>query len=73
MARHKVLMKLPPMPIKKADATFVVESDGKKFGTLEISMGAIVWYRRNSPKGRKISWKKFDEFMRDIKNRFESR
>lgn len=42
MATHKVMMSMPPREVKRADAQFAVERDGKKFGTLEVSNGSLV-------------------------------
>ena len=44
MATHKAKMTLSPREIKRADASFAVERDGKKFGTLEISNGSTAWF-----------------------------
>lgn len=63
MAKHKVTMTLPPRQIKRADAMFKVNQDGKRFGTLEISNGSLVWFPAYTQYGRKISWKKFDKLM----------
>ena len=73
MATHKVKMTLPPREIKRADATFSVERDGKKFGTLEISNGSIVWFPPYTQDGLKMSWKKFSELMEEHATRVEKR
>lgn len=63
MAKHKVTIRLPERPIGKADAVFYVRRDGRKFGDLTISKGAIVWYRRGTERGRVMSWYKLNELM----------
>lgn len=73
MATHKVKMTLPPREIQRADASFAVERDGKKFGTLEISNGSIVWFPPYTQYGLKMSWKKFSEMMEDQATRVEKR
>ena len=73
MAKHKVVMKLPPREIKRADASFSVRRDGKKLGTLEISNGSLVWYPAGTTYGRKLGWKKFDALMEENATRFETR
>ncbi len=73
MARHKVFMTLPPREIKRADATFAVERDGKKFDTLEISNGSLVWFPPYTKYGLKMTWKKFHELMEANATRVETR
>jgi hypothetical protein len=73
MATHKVTMSLPPREIKRADATFAVERDGKKFGTLEVSNGSLVWFPPYTQHGLKISWKKFHDLMEQHATRVEKR
>ncbi len=73
MAKHKVMMSTPPREVRRADAQFSVERDGKKFGTLEISNGSIVWFPPYTAYGYKVSWKKFDELMADNATKIEKR
>ncbi len=73
MAQHKVVMSLPPREIKRADATFAVERDGKKFGTLEVSNGSLVWFPPYTQYGLKMNWKKFHELMDENATRVEKR
>ena len=73
MPKHSVIVDLPARPIARADAKFHVKSNGRKFGMLAISKGAVVWYPFNSPYGRKLSWEKFDEMMINEATRFEVR
>ena len=73
MARHKVVMELPPKEIKRADVSFTVGRDGKKYGTLEISNGSIVWFPANTVYGCKMGWEQFHELMEAEARRFEKR
>lgn len=73
MAKHKVVMSLPPREIKRADASFAIERDGKKFGTLEISNGTLVWFPPYTKYGLKMGWEKFSELMEEHATRVESR
>lgn len=73
MARHKVFMEVPRKEIKRADVSFTVRRDGKKFGTLEISNGSVVWFPANTTYGRKIGWKRFHDVMEVEARRFEKR
>ena len=73
MARHKVFMEIPRKEIKRADVSFTVRRDGRKFGTLEISNGSIVWFPANTTYGRKMGWERFHEVMEDKARRFEKR
>ena len=73
MAKHKVVMKLPPREIKRADVSFKVKRNGKLLGTLEISNGSIVWYPSGTTYGSKMSWAKFDKMMDENASRVELR
>jgi hypothetical protein len=73
MASHKIVMMLPPREVKRADASFSVERDGKKLGTLEVSNGSLVWFPAYTQYGRKIGWKKFDELMENNATKVEKR
>lgn len=73
MATHKVMMSTPPRQVKRADAQFSVERDGKKFGTLEVSNGSLVWFPPYTNYGYKVTWKKFHEIMEESATRIEKR
>lgn len=73
MAKHRVMMSLPPRPISRADAKFEVERDGKMFGTLEISQGSIVWFAPYAKYGMKMSWQRFHQLMEEHATRTEVR
>lgn len=73
MAKHSVIVDLPARPIARADAKFHVKSNGRKFGMLAISKGAVVWFPFNSPYGCKLGWEKFNQLMKDNARRFETR
>ncbi|MEM8678965.1 MAG: hypothetical protein AAGF97_06420 [Planctomycetota bacterium] len=73
MPKHKVTMTLPPRQIRRADASFAVERDGKKYGTLEISNGSIVWFPPYTKYGLKMGWEKFHQLMDEHATRVESR
>ena len=70
---HKVIMTLPPREVKRADAVFAVERDGKRFGTLEVSNGSLVWFPANATNGRKVGWQKFHDLMDEFATRIEKR
>ena len=73
MAKHKVIMKLPPREIRRADAQFVVKRNGRTYGTLEISNGSLVWFPTNTTNGYKMGWEKFHRLMREEATRYEVR
>jgi hypothetical protein len=66
-------MEIPRKEIKRADVSFTVRRDGRKFGTLEISNGSIVWFPASTTYGRKMGWKRFDEVMEEETRRREKR
>ena len=70
---HKVTMTVPPREVKRADATFTVERDGKMFGTLEVSRGSLVWFPPYTQSGLKVSWEKFHQLMEENATRVEKR
>jgi len=70
---HKVVMKLPPREIKRADVEFAVEQNGRKLGTLEVSNGSLVWFPAYTTYGQKIGWQKFHELMEQKATRIEKR
>ena len=53
------------MRIKKKDVVFKIYSDGRKFGELRLSQGAVVWRGRKDKIGRKMRWSKFDKVMQE--------
>lgn len=69
---HEVKFSLPERELGKSDVEFKIKKNGRRFGTLRISKGAIVWIRKDASYGNKISWSDFDEFMKD-KPRLEKR
>ena len=73
MPTHKVTMDIPPRELNRADAKFNVMRDGRKFGTLHISNGSIVWFPRNTTYGHKMRWAKFHELFQSEGTRFEKR
>ena len=73
MAKHKVVMTLPPREVKRADAQFAVEREGKKFGTLEVSNGSLVWFPPYTSHGLKMGWEKFSQLMVENAKRIEKR
>lgn len=53
------------MRIKSKDVVFKVYRDGRKFGELRLSQGAVVWRGRKDKFGRKMRWVKFDTVMQE--------
>jgi hypothetical protein len=65
MAQHDVLFTVPQRPVGNADIEFIVKRNGKRFGLLRISKGAIEWIHRDRTYGSKMSWKQFDDLVAD--------
>ena len=53
------------LQIKSKDVVFKVYRDGRKFGELRLSQGAVVWRGRKDKFGRKMRWVKFDKLMQE--------
>lgn len=66
---HTVSFSIPSRKLGVSDVEFVVKVNAKRFGTLRISKGSLVWFPKNTRKGHKIGWSKFDELMRAKKRR----
>ena len=64
---YKLLLDLDVkrIQIKKKDVVFKVHRDGKKFGELRLSQGAVVWRGRSDKFGRKMGWVRFDRLMQE--------
>ncbi len=53
----------PERVLGQSDIQFKVKADGEVVGELRVSKGAIVWYSKGSPKGRRMRWAQLDEVM----------
>ena len=73
MARHKVTVNIPPRELNRADAVFTVKRDGRKYGTLHVSNGSLVWFPPYTSYGWKMGWQKFDEVFKANATRYEKR
>ena len=67
---HKVIFNLPRRELGREDIEFIVtltgkNGDGKRFGTLLVSKGAIEWRPTNKVYRRKLNWTRFDQLMRE--------
>lgn len=75
MGKHELFIDLDvrDMKVKTKDVVFKVYQDGKKFGELRLSQGAVVWRGRFDKDGRKMRWTKFDQLMQEEARRAERR
>ena len=75
MGKHQQFIDLDvhDMEVKSKDVVFKVYEDGKKFGELRLSRGAVVWRGRSDQMGRKMRWRKFDQVMQEEARRAERR
>jgi hypothetical protein len=62
---HKVSFHLPKRELGREDIEFVIEQDGKRFGTLLVSKGAVEWRPTNKVYRRKLNWTRFDQLLRE--------
>lgn len=65
MAQHDVKVRAPELTVTGSDFEFHVTRDGEKFGTLRVSKGNVQWVPVNWRRARKLSWKQFDEVMKE--------
>jgi len=69
MPRHEIEMEIPPKMVLNSDVRFIVHSDDKKLGELLVSKGSIAWIPGHSPQSIHVQWERFDEVMRDERDR----
>ena len=69
MAGHDVFFTLPERQLGRADIEVRVKQNGKAFGKLLISEGALEWLpaKKRGQSGIRIGWAQFDAFARDKK------
>jgi len=64
---HQVAFEIPKRRLQNADIVFHIKNNGKAFGILKVSKGALVWFPRSKQVGRKISWVRFDSMMNEAR------
>lgn len=65
MAQHKVtITRLPKCEIGNADVVFAIRRNGKQFGTITISEGAIEWFPKRNSIPYRLRWYHFDKAIR---------
>jgi len=57
---HIVTFSIPERKLGKADIEFKIKSNGRAFGTLKISKGALVLVPLNKQYGYKLDWTEFN-------------
>ncbi|MBX3395264.1 MAG: hypothetical protein KF841_07835 [Phycisphaerae bacterium] len=62
---HQVSFEIPKCPVGVADIVFSVQRNGKQFGRLRVSKGAVVWVPTGKSKGHRVSWTQIDEFAKE--------
>ncbi len=61
---YMVKFEVPQRVLGYSDIEFVVWRNGRRFGRLYVSQGALVWRRKWKIKqGRKLTWKDLDKLM----------
>jgi hypothetical protein len=65
MAKHNIEVELPRVEVVNSDARIVIRADGKKLGELTLSRGNLKWFSHKWKKPTKLSWKRFDQIMKD--------
>lgn len=68
MAKHNIFVDMPRRELGKVDAIFEVFTNSKKSGTITISKGGLEWYPNAARKAYKVTWKQFDQAIRDYKD-----
>ena len=60
---YKVTFSVPERELMHSNIEFKVHADGKLFGTLLISKGALVWRPSNKQKSFKTDWKRLASLL----------
>lgn len=63
MAEHTVKFTVPERELGNADIEFSVKRDGKQFGRLKVSKGAVEWVPANKSYGTKRNWTELAAFF----------
>jgi hypothetical protein len=61
----EVSFSVPQRILGRSDVEFIVKDDGEVLGTLKVSKGSLVWFPKNTTKGHKIPWNRFDTLMQN--------
>jgi len=72
---HRLFLDLTvqALEVKTKDVVFKVYREGKKYGELRVSQGAVVWRGRKDKDGRKLGWERFDRLFQEAGRRAERR
>ena len=63
---NDITFTLPNRKLGNSDIQFLVKRDGVVLGKLLVSKGAVVWRSKNRQNGKKMGWKQFDRFMKEM-------
>lgn len=53
---YDTTIRIPERPVAHKDIVFKIRKDGRAFGRLKVSKGAIVWLPGNKSKGYRLTW-----------------
>lgn len=70
---HDVRFALPIRRLGKADIEFNIRSNGRKIGTLRVSKGSVVWFRRDGHLGHRLPWKQLGPLFESHGRKIERR
>lgn len=62
--KHEVSYSMPENKLGNVDAIFNIRKNGRKFGTLKISIGNMVWLPYKGQYERIITWDELASFAR---------
>lgn len=63
---HTVKFEIPRRELGHANIEFLVFKNGRVFGKLLISKGAVVWRRKwKAKRSKKMGWSQFDRLMQE--------
>lgn len=63
MAQYDVLFDVPKRPLGNTDIGFDIKRNGSQIGRLKVHKRTIEWIPKGKPKGIRMRWRDFDEYM----------
>ena len=59
-----VSYKVPPKTMNKSGVSFIIRSNGRKYGELRIGQGGLDWKKSPKKNSNDVDWKKFSDWIR---------
>lgn len=70
---HDVKFSIPERTLGRSDIEFKVLKNSSTLGMLKISKGSVVWFPKDTNRGKKMLWGDFDKMMQEHAKLTENR